>query len=474
MTTSTVPLVEAGTKKLADFSANLQYEHIPHAVVERMKMCVLDSIGCCLHGVTLPWTRVVEQMVMLEAASPVATILGTSNKTSVANAALVNGTAGHAFEFDDMHKESILHPGSIAIPVLFALAEQIGNVSGKALLTAMVAGYEVGTRVGNAASIQLFFDGFHPQGTSGVFVGAAAAGRMLDLNNDQMLDCLGIAGSQAGGLMAAQEGAMVKRFHSGKAAQSGVYSALLAQNGLTGISNALEAGYGGYLSTYSSSPKPERLLSGLGDVWEAEQVGFKPYACVTSIHSSLDALLTIMSTHHLKPKDIASINVGLSPMTYTHCAWEYKVQGVTAAQMNLYFNLASVAFDGMLFVDQYSESKLADPKLLAFMKKIYAYIDEDIEAMGVAYRHASKVKVTTTAGMKFEQTILDRRGSPENPLSKADIQFKFKNVVIGILSNKRIDEVIELVDRLETLSDVNQLMSLLAPSINKTKLLNNG
>jgi 2-methylcitrate dehydratase PrpD len=133
--------------------------------------------------------------------------------------------------------------------------------------------------------------------------------------------------------------------------------------------------------------------------------------------------------------------------------------------MNLYFNLASVAFDGMLFVDQYSESKLADPKLLAFMKKIYAYIDEDIEAMGVAYRHASKVKVTTTAGMKFEQTILDRRGSPENPLSKADIQFKFKNVVIGILSNKRIDEVIELVDRLETLSDVNQLMSLLAPSV---------
>ncbi len=188
MTTSTVPLVEAGTKKLADFSANLQYEHIPHAVVERMKMCVLDSIGCCLHGVTLPWTRVVEQMVMLEAASPVATILGTSNKTSVANAALVNGTAGHAFEFDDMHKESILHPGSIAIPVLFALAEQIGNVSGKALLTAMVAGYEVGTRVGNAASIQLFFDGFHPQGTSGVFVGAAAAGRMLDFNNDQILD----------------------------------------------------------------------------------------------------------------------------------------------------------------------------------------------------------------------------------------------------------------------------------------------
>ena len=222
MSTENSPLVPNASKILADFASHLQYDDIPQAVVERMKMCVLDSIGCCLHGVTLPWTKSVENMVMDEGAIPVASIFGTSHKTSVGSAALVNGTAGHAFEFDDMHKESILHPGSIAIPVLFALVEKLGKVSGKEFLTAMVCGYEVGTRVGNAASIQLFFDGFHPQGTSGVFVGAAAAGRMLNFNPTLMLDCLGIAGSQAGGLMAAQEGAMVKRFHSGRAAQSGI------------------------------------------------------------------------------------------------------------------------------------------------------------------------------------------------------------------------------------------------------------
>lgn len=455
------PLVQDASKILAEFASRLQYRDIPIHVVERMKMCVLDSIGCCLHGVTLPWTKSVEAMVMEEDASPIASIFGTSKKTSVGNAALVNGTAGHAFEFDDMHKESILHPGSIAIPVLFALVEKLGKVSGKDFLTAMVSGYEIGARVGNAASIQLFFDGFHPQGTSGVFVGAAAAGRLLNFNSDLMLNCLGIAGSQAGGLMAAQEGAMVKRFHSGRAAQSAIYSALLAQKGLTGISNVLEAGYGGYLSAYSSSPKPERLLSGLGKIWEAGQVGFKPYACVTSIHSSLDALLLIMNGNQLKPDDIARIDVGLSPMTFTHCAWEYKAQGVTAAQMNLYFNMASVAFDGVLFTEQYSNTKLIDPKLKLFMQKVHAYIDSDIEAMGVAYRHASRVKVTTTKDEVFQQEILDRRGSPENPLSKQDIQFKFRSVVSGILRDSQIDEMIELVDKLEDLADLGPIMALL-------------
>ncbi len=458
MSAMTPPLLEDATRILSEFAANLQYEDIPEPVIARMKTCTLDSIGCCLHGVTLPWTKMVEAMVMDERSAPIASIFGSGNKTSPGSAALVNATAGHAFEFDDMHKESILHPGSIAIPVLFALAEQLGTVSGKAFLTAMVAGYEVGTRVGNAASIQLFFDGFHPQGTSGVFVAAAAAGRLLKLSPEQMRNCLGIAGSQAGGLMAAQEGAMVKRFHSGRAAQSGIYSALLAKQGLTGISNVLEAPYGGYLSTYSTNPKPQRLLEGLGVQWEAQEVGYKPYACVTSIHSSLDALLEIMKANGLQPNDIALIEVGMSPMTFTHCAWEYKAQGVTAAQMNLYFSMASVAYDGVLFVEQYSESKLHAPHLLDFMKRIQAHVDPQIEAMGVAYRHASRVKVTTTTGLQFIQEVLHRRGSPENPLALEDIQFKFRHVVAGVLTAADIDYMVNTVDRLEDLPDLRPLI----------------
>jgi 2-methylcitrate dehydratase PrpD len=169
-----------------------------------------------------------------------------------------------------------------------------------------------------------------------------------------------------------------------------------------------------------------------------------------------------MRGNQLKPGDIAKLDVGLSPMTYTHCAWEYKAQGVTAAQMNLYFNMASIAFDGVLFTEQYAEAKLTDPNLLAFMQKVNAYIDPDIERMGVAYRHASRVKVTTTKGEVYSQEILDRRGSPENPLSKSDIQFKFRNVVSGILGEAQINEMIELVDQMENLTDLGPLIALLS------------
>jgi len=261
MSSSQAPLLENATRDLAAFASRLKFEDIPRAVVEHMNDCVLDSIGCCLHGVTLPWTRKVQEMVLAEGALPAASIFGGGGRTSVSQAVLVNGTAGHAFELDDIHKESIIHPGSLAMPVAMALAESAGGASGRDLITATVAGYEVGTRVGNAATMSLFLRGFHPQGTSGAFVAAATAGRMLGLDPAQMQHTLGITGSQAGGLMAAQEGAMVKRFHCGRAAQSGVYSALLARRGFTGITNVLEAPYGGYLSSLSDKPAPARLTA---------------------------------------------------------------------------------------------------------------------------------------------------------------------------------------------------------------------
>ena len=457
-----VSLLPGATRELAAFSAQLQFEDIPVEVVARMRTSFLDSVGCCLFGATLPWTQRVTAMVLEEGAKPVASIFGCGQKTSVSSAVLVNATAGHAFELDDIHKESILHAGSIATPVVVALAEQTVQRDGRALIKGMTAGYEIGTRIGNAATMGLFFRGFHPQGASGVFVAAASAASMLGLDATRTQHALGITGSQAGGLMAAQEGAMVKRFHSGRAAQSGVYSAYLAQKDFTGITDVLEAGYGGYLSTYSNSPNPSRLLDGLGSVWETGKVGYKPHACVTSIHSALDAFATLLTQYQLRPDDIAKLEVGVSSMTYTHCAWEYKAQGVTAAQMNLYYGLAVIGFDGMAFVAQYQEQRLADPLIMNFIKRIEARIDPEIDAMGPAYRHAARVRITTTDGRCVEHEILNRRGSPENPLSHDDVVYKYRHVVGACLSAKQIDRSIALIDQLDKLKDTIELFDLLA------------
>lgn len=461
-------LLPGATRDLAAFASNLRYDVIPRDVVERIKLSVLDSLGCCLFGATLPWTRKVAALAKGEGARPVSSLMGMGEQTSIALAVLVNGTGGHAFELDDIHKESIVHAGSIATPVALAFAEQQDGMPGKDVITAMVAGYEVGHRVGSAATMSLFFRGFHPQGTSGAFVAAATAARAISLDASRFQHALGIVGSQAGGLMAAQEGAMVKRFHSGRAAQSGVYSALLARDDFTGITDVLEAPYGGYLSTLSDKPAPARLTDGLGAVWETLNVGYKPHASVTSIHTALDGLADILREHKLTVDDVSRVDVGLSPMTHVHCAWEYKAQGVTAAQMNLYYGLAVIALDGMAFTDQYREERLRDPRILDFIGRISATVDAEIEAMGAAFRHAARVKVNTRDGRAFEKLILHRRGSPEAPLQPRDIEYKFRHVVRSCIPEARMSRILDLVRGLECLDNTRELLQLVAAPTNQT------
>ena len=258
---------------------------------------------------------------------------------------------------------------------------------------------------------------------------------------------------------------MVKRFHSGRAAQSGVYSALLAASGFTGITDVLEAPYGGYLSSYSDQPNAARLTAGLGTAWETLAVGYKPHAAVTSIHTALDGLAEIMREHRLEPGDILKVEVGLSPMTHVHCAWDYKAQGVTAAQMNLYYGLAVIALDGVAFTDQYREDRLSDPAILDFIQRLRAYVDPEIEGMGAAFRHAARVKVTTRDGRNIEKMPLHRRGSPEVPLKPEEIEYKFRHVVRSCLSPADTDRVVALVGRLEKLDTTRDLIAVLgAPS----------
>ena len=376
-------------------------------------------------------------MVESEGCLAHAALFGTGRSTSISNAVLVNSTAAHAFELDDLHKESMFHSGSLTTPVALAFAEARGMSSGKDIITAMVAGYEVGTRVGNASTTELFLRGFHPQGTAGVFSAAATAARALNLD---------AAHTQ----------------HAGRAAQSGVYAALLAQRGFTGITDVLEAPYGGFLSSLSGKPNAQKLTAGLGTVWETLKVGYKPHAAVAAIHTALDALAAIMRGHKLAAGDIASVDVGLSHPTHVHCAWPYQPQGgIMAAQMNLYYSMAVMALDGAAFVDQYSERRLADPEVLAFASRVHAHVDPAIDAMGGEFRHASRLTVATNDGRRINLEMLHRRGSPENPLAPADVVHKFRNVMRSCLSPARMERVIDLVQSLEELDNTGELIGIL-------------
>jgi 2-methylcitrate dehydratase PrpD len=457
---SNLPRAGKPTRALAEFAASIQFEDIPRRLTEALKVHILDGIGVCVHGSPLPWTKLVANFVAAEGGAPVATVWGTGGRTSVSQAVLVNSTAGHAFEMDDIHSESVLHPNSIAVPVALAIAESHG-ATGREVITAIAAGYETGTRIGNAATTALFLNGFHPQGTSGTFVAAATAARLLNLNSDEMQNALGLAGSMSAGLMAAQEGAMVKRLHCGRAAQAGVYAAMLAKRGFTGIPNVLEAQYGGYLHAFARNYRIDKLTSALGRDWEAEKVGFKLYPNVTSIHAALDALQAIKTANHLGPEDMRLIEVGCSHMTHVHTAWPYKPASITAAQMNLFYGMAVMALRGRVTAEDYAEARIADPEVISFIDRIKAFEDAEIERKGVAFRHAATVKVHAQSDQIMSKVIWNRRGSPENPVSYGDVEAKFFANVADRIDGASARSIVALVCDLENVVDVSTLIPLL-------------
>jgi 2-methylcitrate dehydratase PrpD len=217
------------TRKIAEFVASLSCDRIPPQVRERARLLILDSLGCALYGAGLEWCRILQDTLGRLDATRTTTVWGTDRKLSSTNAALVNGTEVQSFELDDVHRDGVLHCGSVTLPAVIAVAESHARLSGRDFLAAVVAGYEIGPRVGRCMGQEHIGQGWHSGATLGVFSAVAGAARALGLDADRTVHALGIAGTQAAGLMAAQFGAMVKRMHAGRASQSGLYGALFGK-----------------------------------------------------------------------------------------------------------------------------------------------------------------------------------------------------------------------------------------------------
>ncbi|MFI6347442.1 MmgE/PrpD family protein [Streptomyces sp. NPDC050560] len=440
------------TAELAAFAAALRYEDIPPEVVAHTRLCLLDTFGCGLYGATLRWTGILRDTVAPHDPGTPSTVWGTPDRLSAPHAALVNGTAVHAFELDDLHKLAIVHPGSVVTSAALATAEDSAargaDVSGKRLLTAVVAGYEVAARTGMSVGAAHLRQGWHPTGTHGTLGAAAAAGSLLGLDAAGMRDALGTAGSQSAGLMAAQYGSMVKRFHAGRAAQSGVYAALLAERGFAGIAELFEAEYGGYCGTFSPEHDLAPLTAGLGEVWETATIGFKPYSTNGSCHPTIDMLLELHATEGLSAADVAAVRVRCSTATKVHVGWDYEPDSVTTAQMNLPYIVAAVLTDGDAFVDQFTEERVRDPALTALSRLVTVAADPDIDALGDAYRHATRLEITLRDGRSFTRSRDHARGSAAAPLTAADVREKYHKLAAKALPAERAERLAAAVDSL--------------------------
>jgi aconitate decarboxylase len=452
------------TRGIAEFVSGLQYEAIPDDVRHRAKLLMLDSLGCALYGADLEWCRILQDTLERVDSTRACSIWGTNRKLSAPHAALANGTAVQGFELDDVHRAGVLHVGAVVLPALIPIVEIQGGMSGREFLTAAIAGYEIGPRVGLCMGPQHIASGWHSGATLGVFSAAAGAARGLQLDAGKTVHALGIAGTQAAGLMAAQFGAMVKRMHAGRSSQSGLYGALLADAGFTGIVNVLESEYGGFCTTLSQSKDQfnlKELTAGFGEIWQTMGIALKFYACVGTNHTTLDAIRDMQAERPFGASDVKKIVVHGSQVTVNHVGWKYVPQGVTSAQLNLPYCVATWLIEGDCFVDQFTEDTVADPARMKLSEKVEVVHDPAITAKGAKFRHLVHVEAHLTDGTVLKRTVEAARGSEKKFATDAEIVEKFEKLALKALPKVQVMKLRDAMLGLEKVGDATELTHLL-------------
>jgi len=447
------------TEALGAWTSALQFDAIPADVIARAKLYLLDALGCGLYGSQQPWGVIAAKTATLFGGRD-ATLFGQKSRAGVADAALANGTAIHGFEIDDVHVSSSLHPGAVTIPAVLAAAEQRG-ASGAQCLAAIIAGYEAGIRVGICAGISHSTSGYHVTGTVGTIASSAAIASVLTLDARAAAHAIAIGATQAAGLYAARLGAMAKRFHAGRAAQSGVIAAYLAEGGFTGSDVAIEAPFGGFMSTLHGHSDPATILDELGERWETAQVGFKVYAACASAHTTVDALDQMMK-QGLTATRVARLRIGLSKKGFTNIGWAYAPTEVVSAQMNGYYTAAVKLLDGDAFVDQYQPERIAAPDVLALIEKIEIFHDAELDAGGAPKRHTAHVKAQLTDGSEMERRIEHRLGSTQHPVGPEVVRAKFMRLASSVLGGGTAERIVEWVDNIEHADNLQPLFLMLS------------
>lgn len=452
------------TRGMAEYVARLRYEDIPESVRERLKLVMLDSFGCGIYAAELQWSRIMIDALRAVDTSTGFSVWGATEKLSAPHAALVNGTLVQGFELDDVFHRGPIHVGAVVLPALLAVTENHPRMNGKDFLRAALAGYEIAPRAALCMGPEHLGQGWHSGATNGVFGGAAAASAALGLDADKTVHAFGIAGTQASGLMAAQYGAMVKRMHAGRASQSGLYGALLAERGFTGIVNVFESEYGGFCTAFSNSTDKfnlKELTAGLGEVYHTMEIYLKFYSCVGGVHPPLDALRMLREERPFTADEVEKVTVDVSQISVDHSGWKYEPQGVTSAQLNMSYCLATMLIEGECFVDQFSEAMVADPARLAMIKRIEVRHDPAITALGRPYRHKVHVQVNLKDGSVLRKTI-EKRLDHHNFPSTERIVRKFDTLARHALPQRQVDQIKDMVLGLEKLDDARKLAQLLA------------
>ncbi len=442
--------------RLVEFLLSLTAENVPATVICEARIRLLDTLGCGLYGSMMPWSRIAAEVIGEERSQGHATIYGSREAAAPARAALVNGTATHGIELDDI-APGHCHPGTAVVPAVLAVAEQFG-LSGMRVLLGMVAGYEATSRTGRGIGEVGW--GFHLPAIAGTVGAAVGSGVALGMPHEQVMRALGIACSSAAGIRSFVQGSggMVKRLHAGRAAEAGVLACLLARRGFTAPLAALDGKFGLLEVFGGENCKPQALDADLGERFVISKVWTKMYPFCGGIHTMAQALQALRTQHSIAPSDVKSVRVGVNHRAMA-LHTEAAPREMMAAQYSMPFVAATALAGDPRDPRSFMAEALDDTVVCSLARRVELYLDADMDA--IYPRHGAHVEICMAGGQKLSATLLAAKGTPEDPCNEEEVKEKFRCLAAAAVTDEAIAEIMSLVGRIETLSTVTSLSTLL-------------
>ena len=457
MPTSSDPspiVTEPLTVRLAEWAAGTTTADLPPEVSHQVRRSLLDYLAATIVGANATPAVIVRDYVSIHDTARSSAVIATDERLSPANAALVNGTAAHAYELDDGYTPGGGHPGCTVTSAALAAAEHASS-SADELVRAIALGYEVACRLGGATHPSQWRRGFHNTPLFGTFGAATAAASILGLDDHRLANAYGLAGSHASGLLSYHDqGSDVKRYHAGKAARDGIVCAELAGRGLTAPTNVLEGAHG-YLQAFAGGEfDRDHLMADLGTTWRMTRTYNKPHACCRHVHAAVDAALRIRDREALDPAAIESITVETFSIAASY--GNKQIRTALDAQMSLPHSVAAALVHGEVSMDQFDEGARSDMLLRSLCDLTEIVVADDLDREYPATRPA-RVRISA-GGRDFFDAVAQPYGEPDNPMTDQDLDSKFRSLVTPIFGSDRTEAIISSVWNLD---DVCELVNLI-------------
>jgi 2-methylcitrate dehydratase PrpD len=440
------------TRTLAEFVVDARAEDIPEPVRHEAVRSIVNWVACAVGGCRHETIDRALTALRPFAGAPQATVLGREDRTDVLSAALLNGISGHVFDFDDTHLRTIIHPAGPVVSALLALAEY-RSCTGAELLHAFILGVEVECRIGNAVYPAHYDIGWHITGTAGVFGAAAAVGKILGLNAQQLTWALGIAGTQASGFRE-MFGTMCKSLHVGRAAQCGLTSAFLAQQNFTSSDKVLEAPRG-FTHVMSTARDLSEITNGLGKSFEISLNTYKPFACGIVIHPAIDGCIQLRNEHGLTGDEIERIHLRVAPLVL-ELTGKRSPQSGLEGKFSVYHSAAVAILFGVAGEREYSDACVKDLQIISLRDRVDAEVDSSIrgDEAWISIKLDGKV---------VEKHVEHAIGSLDRPMSDGDLESKFRELTIGILTKQESARLLGLCWNMQSLKDMGELAKATVP-----------